>query len=75
MRDNNAMLKYDYNGMSLAGGSYDYNIPMTDIKAVIEFIKLNRSQLQDNSNNIKLQNELDKKREDLLGVSNFDGMR
>lgn len=85
-RDDIAMHKNDNNevdsDMISPASKYKYNIPMTNIASVIEFIKMN-SNSNSNSNNNKNKNghgnrkdtDLRKKRENLLGITQFHGCR
>lgn len=80
--DDRAMGKnVDPKAMSLPGGTYKYNIPMTDIAAVIEFIKMNNQPEQlpvktpKRKSNNRRDGDIRKRRENLLGVTQFHGMR
>ncbi|KAK5779632.1 Gfd2p PWA37_002812 [Arxiozyma heterogenica] len=85
-RDDIAMHKNDNSevdsDMISPASKYKYNIPMTNIASVIEFIKMN-SNSNSNSNNNKNKNghsnrkdtDLRKKRENLLGITQFHGCR
>lgn len=67
------------NSLSLPGGSYKYNIPLSDIAAVIEFIKMNNESTTKTKSKKKGNNrreaDIRKRRENLLGVSQFHGMK
>lgn len=88
-RDDIAMHKNcgseDDNDMMSPAGKYRYSIPMTNIASVIEFIKMNSNSYSNSSgaNNNKSKNnhgnrkdaDLRKKRENLLGITQFHGCR
>ncbi|CAL9736414.1 hypothetical protein MOSE0_J09142 [Monosporozyma servazzii] len=80
LEDDRAMGKnIDPESLQLPGGSYIYNIPMTDIAAVIEFIKMNnqpaRTSFSKKNGSNRREGDIRKRRENLLGISQFRGMR
>lgn len=66
------------NDMVSPAGKYKYSIPMTNIASVIEFIKMNSKNNTNNnksSHGSKKDTDLRKKRENLLGITQFHGCR